>query len=171
MQFASNYQLKLILFSHEEIFEQYNPDKSVRFFTYVVGRDVLDLNPANWMACNNRGKVFYNFSCFDWRTFPLCDIYRHSWLLERECSGAANPGDHPRYLRDCSRWRNINLVELFFSIIIIIQSTCSCFLLPIWSTNISEKIRKSASQGGRLLLFWYWAILDFGLLITLKYKR
>ena len=54
---------------------------------------------------------------------------------------------------------------------LIIQSTYSCYSLLIWSTNTLGKIRKSASQADRLSLSWYWATLDFGSLITLKYKR
>uniref|UniRef100_A0A671SUN0 Voltage-dependent calcium channel subunit alpha-2/delta-1-like n=1 Tax=Sinocyclocheilus anshuiensis TaxID=1608454 RepID=A0A671SUN0_9TELE len=37
-----------------EIFEEYNPDKNVRIFTFSVGQHNYDKTPIQWMACNNK---------------------------------------------------------------------------------------------------------------------
>ncbi|XP_017478529.1 PREDICTED: voltage-dependent calcium channel subunit alpha-2/delta-3-like [Rhagoletis zephyria] len=41
--------------TYEPLFKEYNADKSVRIFTYVIGRDVTQIKEVNWMACNNKG--------------------------------------------------------------------------------------------------------------------
>uniref|UniRef100_S4RL35 Calcium voltage-gated channel auxiliary subunit alpha2delta 4 n=1 Tax=Petromyzon marinus TaxID=7757 RepID=S4RL35_PETMA len=39
----------------EEVFEKYNsPDKKVRIFTYLIGRELAFANPIKWMACANK---------------------------------------------------------------------------------------------------------------------
>jgi hypothetical protein len=36
--------------------QEYNePHKPVRMFTYLIGREISDLEAAKWMACNNKG--------------------------------------------------------------------------------------------------------------------
>ena len=39
----------------EQMFKEYNPKSEIRVFTYVIGRDVTQIDQVYWMACNNRG--------------------------------------------------------------------------------------------------------------------
>ena len=39
----------------EKVFLEHNPDKSIRVFTYVIGREVTQIQEVYWMACANRG--------------------------------------------------------------------------------------------------------------------
>ncbi|KAM4615175.1 voltage-dependent calcium channel subunit alpha-2/delta-1-like [Polymixia lowei] len=39
----------------EEIFNKYNPDRTVRIFTFSVGQHNYDKGPIQWMACENKG--------------------------------------------------------------------------------------------------------------------
>ncbi|ESO95823.1 hypothetical protein LOTGIDRAFT_116612, partial [Lottia gigantea] len=42
--------------NYEWIFDQYNwPDKAVRVFTFLIGREVSDTRQVKWMACANKG--------------------------------------------------------------------------------------------------------------------
>ncbi|TRY82361.1 hypothetical protein DNTS_015106 [Danionella cerebrum] len=41
-----------------EIFDEYNPDKKVRIFTFSVGQHNYDKTPIQWMACNNKGYYY-----------------------------------------------------------------------------------------------------------------
>ncbi|KAK9976007.1 hypothetical protein ABG768_021232 [Culter alburnus] len=41
-----------------EIFEEYNPEKKVRIFTFSVGQHNYDKTPIQWMACNNKGYYY-----------------------------------------------------------------------------------------------------------------
>merc|ERR1712013_941762 len=42
--------------TYETIFQEYNqPHKPVRVFTYLIGREISDLEAAKWMACENKG--------------------------------------------------------------------------------------------------------------------
>ncbi|XP_027713143.1 voltage-dependent calcium channel subunit alpha-2/delta-4 [Vombatus ursinus] len=41
---------------YETIFEKYNwPDRKVRVFTYLIGREVTFADKMKWIACNNKG--------------------------------------------------------------------------------------------------------------------
>ncbi|XP_066561315.1 voltage-dependent calcium channel subunit alpha-2/delta-1 isoform X2 [Amia ocellicauda] len=42
----------------QEIFEEYNPDKKVRVFTFSVGQHNYDKGPIQWMACANKGYYY-----------------------------------------------------------------------------------------------------------------
>merc|ERR1719228_168564 len=43
-------------YNYETIFQEYNqPHKPVRVFTYLIGREISDLEAAKWMACENKG--------------------------------------------------------------------------------------------------------------------
>ena len=43
-------------YTYETIFQEYNqPHKPVRVFTYLIGREISDLQAAKWMACENKG--------------------------------------------------------------------------------------------------------------------
>merc|ERR1719431_781726 len=51
-------------YTYETIFQDYNkynkeeynqPHKPVRVFTYLIGREISDLEAAKWMACENKG--------------------------------------------------------------------------------------------------------------------
>ncbi|XP_055958262.1 voltage-dependent calcium channel subunit alpha-2/delta-3 isoform X1 [Patella vulgata] len=42
--------------NYEWIFQKYNwPSKTVRVFTYLIGREVSDVRQVKWMACANKG--------------------------------------------------------------------------------------------------------------------
>ncbi|XP_073400236.1 voltage-dependent calcium channel subunit alpha-2/delta-4 isoform X4 [Dendrobates tinctorius] len=41
---------------YEQVFEKYNwPDKKVRLFTYLIGREVTFAQNVKWIACSNKG--------------------------------------------------------------------------------------------------------------------
>ncbi len=41
---------------YSPLLQEYNePHKPVRMFTYLIGREISDLEAAKWMACNNKG--------------------------------------------------------------------------------------------------------------------
>ncbi|XP_069084188.1 voltage-dependent calcium channel subunit alpha-2/delta-4 [Pleurodeles waltl] len=41
---------------YEPVFEKYNwPDRKVRLFTYLIGREVTFAESVKWIACNNKG--------------------------------------------------------------------------------------------------------------------
>uniref|UniRef100_A0A4W3K8X4 Calcium voltage-gated channel auxiliary subunit alpha2delta 4 n=1 Tax=Callorhinchus milii TaxID=7868 RepID=A0A4W3K8X4_CALMI len=41
---------------YEQVFEKYNwPDRKVRVFTYLIGREVTFADYVKWIACNNKG--------------------------------------------------------------------------------------------------------------------
>ncbi|XP_075050655.1 voltage-dependent calcium channel subunit alpha-2/delta-4-like [Mixophyes fleayi] len=41
---------------YEPVFEKYNwPDKKVRIFTYLIGREVTFADNVKWIACSNKG--------------------------------------------------------------------------------------------------------------------
>jgi len=43
-------------YEHQEIFKLYNwPQRQVRMFTYLIGREETDLSKLRWMACANNG--------------------------------------------------------------------------------------------------------------------
>merc|ERR1711892_1294177 len=43
-------------YTYETTFQEYNqPHKPVRVFTYLIGREISDLEAAKWMACENKG--------------------------------------------------------------------------------------------------------------------
>ena len=43
-------------YTYETIFQEYNqPLIPVRVFTYLIGREISDLQAAKWMACENKG--------------------------------------------------------------------------------------------------------------------
>ncbi|KAM6985869.1 voltage-dependent calcium channel subunit alpha-2/delta-1-like [Aplochiton taeniatus] len=42
----------------QEIFLKYNPDKTVRIFTFSVGQHNYDKGPIQWMACTNKGYYY-----------------------------------------------------------------------------------------------------------------
>ncbi|CAH1783644.1 unnamed protein product [Owenia fusiformis] len=56
--------------TNEAVFEKYNwPEKNVRVFTYLIGRDITDPKNVEWTACANKG----NFS----RIATLADVQEH----------------------------------------------------------------------------------------------
>merc|ERR1719193_1502684 len=43
-------------YKYETIFQEHNePSRNVRMFTYLIGREISDLEAAKWMACSNKG--------------------------------------------------------------------------------------------------------------------
>ncbi|KAK0398080.1 hypothetical protein QR680_002419 [Steinernema hermaphroditum] len=49
----------------KEIFNLYNKDKKVRFFSFLIGEEAIDFNEVKWMACNNRGFMVHVSSMTD----------------------------------------------------------------------------------------------------------
>lgn len=41
--------------TYEHVFKKYNPKAKIRVFTYVIGREVTQIQEVYWMACQNRG--------------------------------------------------------------------------------------------------------------------
>jgi voltage-dependent calcium channel alpha-2/delta-3 len=39
----------------KEVFELYNKEKRIRFFSFLVGEEATEFEQVKWMACNNRG--------------------------------------------------------------------------------------------------------------------
>merc|ERR1719158_1214645 len=43
-------------YTYETIFQEHNqPNREIRVFTYLIGREISDLEAAKWMACQNKG--------------------------------------------------------------------------------------------------------------------
>merc|ERR1711892_1010726 len=43
-------------YTYETIFQEHNqPNREIRVFTYLIGREISDLEAAKWMACHNKG--------------------------------------------------------------------------------------------------------------------
>uniref|UniRef100_A0A914DTY6 VWFA domain-containing protein n=1 Tax=Acrobeloides nanus TaxID=290746 RepID=A0A914DTY6_9BILA len=40
---------------YKEIFEIYNHEKKIRFFSFLIGEEAIDFDQVKWMACTNRG--------------------------------------------------------------------------------------------------------------------
>ncbi|KAK2184995.1 hypothetical protein NP493_248g03021 [Ridgeia piscesae] len=56
--------------THEDIFKTYNwPEKNIRMFTFVIGREVGESKAAQWMACANKG--YYS------HISTLADVHEH----------------------------------------------------------------------------------------------
>uniref|UniRef100_A0A1I8BDN2 VWFA domain-containing protein n=1 Tax=Meloidogyne hapla TaxID=6305 RepID=A0A1I8BDN2_MELHA len=49
----------------KEIFELYNKDKRIRFFSFIVGEEAKDFEQVRWMACSNRGFMAHIVSMAD----------------------------------------------------------------------------------------------------------
>ncbi|KAL3096952.1 hypothetical protein niasHS_002668 [Heterodera schachtii] len=50
---------------YRETFELFNPEKRVRFFSFVVGEEAKDFEQVRWMACANRGFMAHISSMAD----------------------------------------------------------------------------------------------------------
>lgn len=52
-----------IPFLYEELFQEYNwrdlPRMPVRLFSYLIGREVPDVERIKWVACANQGKKYH----------------------------------------------------------------------------------------------------------------
>ncbi|KAI1715569.1 cache domain-containing protein [Ditylenchus destructor] len=44
---------------YKEIFDLYNKEKRIRFFSFLVGEEATDFEQVRWMACNNRGYMVH----------------------------------------------------------------------------------------------------------------
>ncbi|GMT25107.1 hypothetical protein PFISCL1PPCAC_16404, partial [Pristionchus fissidentatus] len=44
---------------YEEVFRMYNPEKKVRFFSFLIGEEAIDFDQVKWMACNNAGYMVH----------------------------------------------------------------------------------------------------------------
>ena len=42
--------------TYDSLFKKYNADKMVRLFTYVIGREVTQVDEVYKMACQNKGE-------------------------------------------------------------------------------------------------------------------
>ncbi|KIH56162.1 cache domain protein, partial [Ancylostoma duodenale] len=45
--------------NYKEIFDLYNKDKKVRFFSFLIGEEAIDFEQVKNMACNNRGYMVH----------------------------------------------------------------------------------------------------------------
>ncbi|ESN98652.1 hypothetical protein HELRODRAFT_67485, partial [Helobdella robusta] len=82
-----------------EVFEKYNfPDKKVRVFTYLIGREIRDTTQLKWMACNNKGQLMCYFSHIS----TLADVYEHVQDYIRVLSRPLVIGRYPQKV-----WTNI----------------------------------------------------------------
>jgi len=43
----------------QKLINELDPEKQVRIFTYLVGKEVTEIMPTRNMACNNRGQFFH----------------------------------------------------------------------------------------------------------------
>jgi len=43
----------------QKLIDELDPDKKVRIFTFLVGKEVTEIMPTRNMACNNRGQFFH----------------------------------------------------------------------------------------------------------------
>lgn len=59
----------------EDICRLYNPDRSVRFFAYVIGREVTEYEGMTDLACNNRGFVAHITTIADVRDYVEVGIW------------------------------------------------------------------------------------------------
>ena len=60
-------------YTYENIFQEYNqPHKPVRVFTYLIGREISDLDAAKWMACENKGASLHLFRSIKMSYFIHC---------------------------------------------------------------------------------------------------
>ncbi|GMR48359.1 hypothetical protein PMAYCL1PPCAC_18554, partial [Pristionchus mayeri] len=44
---------------YEKVFEKYNKEKKVRFFSFLIGEEAIDFDQVEWMACNNAGYMVH----------------------------------------------------------------------------------------------------------------
>ncbi|KJH41850.1 hypothetical protein DICVIV_12170 [Dictyocaulus viviparus] len=44
---------------YKEIFDLYNKDKKVRFFSFLIGEEAIDFEQVKTMACTNRGYMVH----------------------------------------------------------------------------------------------------------------
>ncbi|KAF3705112.1 Voltage-dependent calcium channel subunit alpha-2/delta-4 [Channa argus] len=46
----------------QDVFEEFNwPERRVRVFTYLIGREMTFAENVKWIACNNKGESFFWF--------------------------------------------------------------------------------------------------------------
>ena len=80
-------------YTYENIFQEYNqPHKPVRVFTYLIGREISDLDAAKWMACENKGTSAKNKFAFSRITVRLLHARDHPGRGEGAGS-EVHPGD------------------------------------------------------------------------------
>ena len=112
-------------YTYENIFQEYNqPHKPVRVFTYLIGREISDLDAAKWMACENKGtsaKNKFAFSCI-----PVRLLHARDHPGRGEGAGSeVHPGDGaapclasraaPCPLDRCLRWHRGGAQHFLFS--------------------------------------------------------
>uniref|UniRef100_A0A915DDU1 VWFA domain-containing protein n=1 Tax=Ditylenchus dipsaci TaxID=166011 RepID=A0A915DDU1_9BILA len=52
---TANRWVAMIPWFFKEVFDLYNKEKRIRFFSFLVGEEATDFEQVRWMACNNRG--------------------------------------------------------------------------------------------------------------------
>ena len=117
--FVNTFQLSLMCYNLNYIFEEISKSHYMRFLLYKISRDLLllecDLETFFAFTCHKQGKIFYVisvFSCFDFHRFYSRDTFFLNFYLLYEFNCPRWPsGLWPLV---CFSIHNFTLLSLFF---------------------------------------------------------